>query len=456
MIRVFIIFLIGVVIVGMFASDPKDGSIALLTVAILSAVALFFFRRHTDEKDFVTYAFLGALCVRLIFGILVHIYDLRGFAGPDSIGYDVIGSKIVDFWTGIGNPLDADLKDIMSLRGPGWGMNYLVAIIYLIAGKSIFVAQSFCACVGAATVPMVYFCSEQVFHNKRVAKVAALAVAFFPAMIIWSSQLLKDGLIVFLLVLAITMVLQIQKKFSLTGLLFLILALSGILSLRFYIFYMVVLAVIGSFVIGLSTSIRAIIQRSAILLVMAAAMTYLGVIRIASGDLQAYGSLERVQYSRNDLAHSDSGYGSEQDVSTVAGAISAVPLGFAVLLFAPFPWEMRNLRQSLTLPEVLLWWSLIPLLVYGLWYTIRNRLRESLPILIFTALLTLSYSVFQGNLGAAYRQRTQIQVFFFMFIAVGWGLIRERMEDKKAIETNRKREMAMRLRAQLQQTRQIQ
>ncbi len=61
---------------------------------------------------------------------------------------------------------------------------------------------------------------------------------------------MKDGLIIFLLVLAMTMVLQLQEKFNYGALLLLLFSLFGILSLRFYIFYMVAIAVGGSFLIG--------------------------------------------------------------------------------------------------------------------------------------------------------------------------------------------------------------
>jgi len=40
--------------------------------------------------------------------------------------------------------------------------------------------------------------------------------------------------------------------------------------------------------------------------------------------------------------------------------------------------------------------------------------------------------------GTAYRQRTQIQVFLFMFIAVGWTLFQERREDKKILSSARR------------------
>src|SRR5262249_46860993 len=51
-------------------------------------------------------------------------------------------------------------------------------------------------------------------------------------------------------------------------------------------------------------------------------------------------------------------------------------------------------------------------------------------ILIFTSMLSLAYSVFQGNVGTAYRQRAQLLVFYFIFVAVGFVLLKERREDK--------------------------
>jgi hypothetical protein len=85
----------------------------------------------------------------------------------------------------------------------------------------------------------------------------------------------------------------------------------------------------------------------------------------------------------------------------------------------------------LTLPEMVVWWCAIPLLALGAWFTIKHRLREIAPILIFTSLLTLTYSIIQGNVGTAYRQRAQLLVFYFIFVAVGYVLMREKREDKK-------------------------
>lgn len=436
------------VALGMITTAFPEGAASILIVLVLSSVSLFIFRRFSPEKEFLTTIFLGALAVRLAFGAIVHIFDLRDFFGGDALTYDFNGWRLVEYWAGQISTDDMALQRAWSTSGPGWGMNYLVAGIYYFIGRNIFAAQSFCAVFGAATAPMVYFCAAKMFSNKRVAKISAVAIAFFPSFIIWSSQLMKDGLIIFLLVLAMTMVLQLQEKFNYAALVLLIFSLFGIFSLRFYIFYMVAIAVAGSFIIGLTGSVQSLVRRTAVLVLLGLGLTYLGVIKNASVDLQRYGTLEQLQNSRLDLAQSaDSGFNEDVDVSTTEGAISAVPIGLLYLMFAPFPWEMANFRQAITLPEVLAWWAMMPLLVSGLIYTIRNRLRNSIPILIFSLMLTLAYSVFQGNVGTAYRQRTQIQVFLFIFISVGITLYLEGRENRRLMVAAKRRRIDEGLRA---------
>src|SRR5258708_37325551 len=125
-----------------------------------------------------------------------------------------------------------------------------------------------------------------------------------------------------------------------------------------------------------------------------------------------------------------SGFAEDVDLSSPEGALSALPLGFSYLILAPFPWQLASLRQGITLPEMIIWWASLPLLVLGMWFTIKHRLREVVPIIVFTTLLTLAYSILQGNVGTAYRQRAQLLVFYFVFVAVGFVLGREKREEK--------------------------
>lgn len=418
------------VALGIFAIPSAESVPALLFTGVLSLAAVLIFRKFTPEKEFITTVFLTGLVLRMGFGLMIHIFELRPFFGGDSLAYDARGWALVESWLGI----SSDPYVMMTMANPeggaGYGMYYLTGVLYLVFGRNILLAQSFCAVIGAATAPMIYYCAKRIFGNFKVARFSALSIAIFPSFIIWSGQLLKDGLIIFLLVAAMTMVLQLQERFNYAAVAFLIFSLIGILSLRFYVFYMVFVAVVGSFVIGTSASNKSIGRRAAILCVVGFALMYLGVGRTADVELRVFGNLERIQSSRSDLSRvAETGFNEETDVSTTEGALTAIPTGFMYLMLAPFPWAASNLRQAITIPEVLAWWAMLPFAVMGLIYTVKNKLRSAFPVLIFSLLLTVAYSLLQGNVGTAYRQRTQIQVFLFMMIGVGWTVYREKKEN---------------------------
>jgi 4-amino-4-deoxy-L-arabinose transferase-like glycosyltransferase len=316
--------------------------------------------------------------------------------------------------------------------GSGWGMVYMVAAIYGLIGRNMLAVQLVNSVFGAATAVIIFLCSHHVFKNMRVAHIAGLAVAFYPSLVLWSSQGLKDGPIVFFLALSILATLKLGEKLSPKYIAVLVVSLVCLLSLRFYVFYMLCVAIAGAFVIGMQTiSAKSFGRQFIAMIAVGLALTYFGVTRSANQQFEQL-SLQRLQTSRQDLARSaESGFGRDVDVSTTGGALSTIPMGLIYLLFAPFPWQIGSLRQSITVPEMVIWWASFPLLVLGLWFTVKYRLRMISPILIFTVMLTFSYSVFQGNVGTAYRQRAQLLVFYFIFVAVGFVLMQEKREERK-------------------------
>jgi peptidoglycan/LPS O-acetylase OafA/YrhL len=77
----------------------------------------------------------------------------------------------------------------------------------------------------------------------------------------------------------------------------------------------------------------------------------------------------------------------------------------------------------------------MPAFVRGLSFAVKRQLRAILPILVFAVSLTAAYALMQGNIGTAYRQRTQITMFFFIFMGVGLAERRGRRESTVAIGT---------------------
>lgn len=432
---------------------PEGFAAVMVATVLSSAVIILIYNTVPEEKHFLTKIFLIALISRIVFAVVINAFNLQNFFGGDALTYDVFGDELRKMWFSLPGRETSDLILQNRVNGVGWGMFYLIAGLYSIIGRNILAAYFFCAVIGAAISPLVYICAYKIFNNRRVGKVSAILAAVSPSFIIWTGQLMKDGIIIFFLVLAMVTVLNLQKKFSYLSLILLVISLFGIISLRFYIFYMAAAAVVGTFVIGFSNTPQAILRRAVVLVLLGVGLTYLGVLRYAGSEFEKFGNLERIQNARMDLSNrAESGFGEDLDVSTTEGAIQTIPIGFAYLMLAPFPWEMTNLRQLITLPDMLIWWACIPFLISGLLFSLKNHLRTSMGILIFALMLSLAYSIFQGNVGTAYRQRTQIQVFLFIFAGVGWTLFLERKENEKLKRVARRKLIEQRLQKKREET----
>jgi 4-amino-4-deoxy-L-arabinose transferase-like glycosyltransferase len=426
---------------------PVHGGTAVLLCGACALIVCYVVRQTELDKEFLLQIFVSALLVRVLLATAIYYLRLQGFFGGDALTYDQQGFALTQVWQGQISYDDFTYGRVHDFLG----MPYLVAGIYTLVGRNTLAVQLFNAVLGAATAPVVYVCAQRIFQNVRVARVAALLVAFYPSLILWSSQALKDGPIMLLLAVTMLATLKLGERFSVKYLAVLMFSLFGLLSLRFYVFYIMIVAVGAGFFIGMRQfTTQRFVQQLVMVVCVGLALMYMGVLRTASVQFEDYGNLERVQRSRQDLASSaQSGFGQDVDVSTTSGALSAIPLGMIYLLFAPFPWQMANLRQSITLPEMMLWWGSFPLLVLGGWFTLKYRLRQALPMILFTLMLTLAYSIFQGNVGTAYRQRSQLLIFYFIFVAVGYVLMKERHEERvRQALASRKEVMSRRSRRQ--------
>ena len=409
---------------------PSDGPGALVMCAVASAPTLLILARTHDEKTFLFRLFLVGLLVRIVLAAIINMGHMEEFFGGDANTYDIFGRSLLQGLHGDGFHM-AKYEGFVASGAGAWGMLYVVAAVYELVGRNLLAIQLVNASVGAATGIVVYYNAMALFNNVRVAKLAALLVTFFPSLILWSSQALKDGLIILALAVSILATLRLMEKITFGWVLVITVSLLTLLSLRFYIFYMMTAAVAGSFVLGMKTlSAQSFIQRFVAVTAIGLAFTSFGVLQYAGTQFDRFANLKQIQMSRQDQAEAGSGFAKDVDVTTTEGALTVIPTGIVYLLFAPFPWQFTTLRQSITLPEMIVWWFCFPLLVLGLWYSIKHRLRQVAPIVIFTSMLTIVYSIFQGNVGTAYRQRSQLLVFYFIFVAVGAIIMKERAENR--------------------------
>src|ERR1041385_1143366 len=440
--NIVLISLVILVCGGTIFIRPTEAPAALAMCALASMPTIIILARTPEQRSFLMRLFILALVLRIVLATVIYVGHMEEFFGGDANTYDIFGQSLVEAWHG-NEYHQARYEGFVASGASAWGMIYLVAAVYEVIGANMLAIQLINAAIGAATAIVVYHAAQTLFANKRVSQVAAVLVAFFPSLVLWSSQALKDGLIIMALALSILATLRLMEKITATYVVVLIGCLLALFSLRFYIFYMMCAAVAGSFVLCMKTlSAQAFLHRFIAVGVIGLAFTWFGVLQSAGTQLERYANLKQIQTSREDQAAAGSGFMKDVDVQTTEGALTVIPMGLLYLIFAPFPWQFTTLRQSITLPEMIVWWLAFPLLVLGLWYSMKHRLRQVSPIIIFTTMLTLAYSLFQGNVGTAYRQRSQLLVFYFIFVAVGAIIMKERAENRRLQQQLTKQELA--------------
>lgn len=424
------VFLALAFILGSFIAITIDGGFGALLICLLLTfpVLLVLNQVDTEYRNFLISLFLGGLILRVFLATVLYKLGWSYWFGPDAQTYDQFADILLKYW----NAANFYQYDV-GIQNNNLAMSYVTAAIYIFIGRNPFAPQLFNSVLGAATGPIIFFCAHSLFRNLRVARYSALLVTFFPSLILWSSLGLKDTPVIFTLALGMLSALRLLEKLSLTYTAVLVLCIFSLLGLRFYVAYLMIIAVIGGFAIGSKNMMGFGFLRSIILLtIVGVSITYFGVLRYAPKNIEVYTDLQTLQTARTWGAKvSESGFGKDVDISTTEGAIAFMPIGMVFVLFAPFPWQMTSFSQLITLPEMLVWWATFPLLIMGLIYAIRHKLRNATPILLFTITLTLVYSISQSNVGTAYRQRSQLLIFYLIFTAVGIVLWQEKKENRK-------------------------
>ena len=407
-------------LLGIGISMSPDRGVAVLVGVIPVLPCLWVILRDKTDRLFLFRLFVVALALRWVVAFAIHDSNQQAFFGGDALTYDAFGNSLKQSWLGLVDGQAPWLTRYTRLGSSGWGMFYYVASVYYVIGQNSLAIQLINAGLGAALCIAAYKMAMMVYPNQRVARIAALFSAFSPSMILWSSQALKDAPIAICLVLCALYTLKLRHRFNTRSFLLLLVSMFCLFSLRHYAFYIVFAVIAGTFLIarGKLTPLR-VLQGGLLVLVIGVAFVYIG----AGTTAQQAFDLKHIQEFREWGARvTNTGFGGDVDITDPQAAIGFLPIGAMYVLMAPFPWMINNLRQLITLPELLAWWVMIPLLVKGYWFGVRHRLRESFAVLLFTVSLVCAYALYQSNAGTAYRHRAQLYPFFFVLIGIGMQL----------------------------------
>ena len=233
-------------------------------------------------------------------------------------------------------------------------------------------------------------------------------------MLIWSSQTVKEPIVIMFEVMGIYACLAMRSGgFSVRHLLLFSASVMLLATLGFYAAYITGAVAVLSLIIprrggGRSSVVVGAVSFAVVTLLLwqTGAMTRHG------ETFERYTSLENVDQYRAVVGKTaNTGFDSGFDTQSAGGFLAVASTGWIFLLLAPFPWQFSGAssRMLLTLPEQLLWWPLFfAQVVPGAREAVKRRLADVLPMILFILTLGLVYSLRSGNVGLIHRQRAQL------------------------------------------------
>jgi hypothetical protein len=354
-----------------------------------------------------------AFAVRAIAAIVIHLFAAPGLFAPDEQTYDFRGELLAKYWRG-----EIPVDPAGDFRGEGRGYYYIVAALYFPFGQLPLLPKLLNAWIGSRAVLELFRLTRLLGGSDIAALRAAKFMAFFPSMILWSSLLVRDVWVQWLLVRLAREMAELKGRLIPSRILTAGMLIWGLTLFRSYLLYAAVGPFILSFVVGRS---KDIVRNLLLGASLALGLAYVGAQGAGGEGVRTLDlvELQRLRSWSSSAVAADSGFAADADISTVGGAVTFLPIGLAYFFFAPFPWQIGSIRQSLAIPETLYFYSLVPGIIAGILYLFRRRLADSVGVLLVTMTVTFGYAIGQGNVGTLYRHKAQVIGFYYAFAAIG-------------------------------------
>jgi len=279
-------------------------------------------------------------------------------------------------------------------------------------------------CVVGAFTPVLCYALAVRLGAKAGAKESAILVALYPSLILWSSLNLKDVDVFCLTLACLLLTLRLQGSVRWKSGLSLAFMLAVLYTLRQFTATALLLA-IG---IGLLAS-RGVVSRRTRLArggLAAATLAVAAILPNAAQQVYLGLDLNTLATTRQNLAVlAKSAVDASPGLQTLAGSLAFLPVGLVDFFLRPFPWEIsRSSLQIATLPETIIYYGILPVVMLGVAYSVRARFSSAVPLVSFLLITSLGYALVLGNLGTSYRERDQLLVVMFAFVGVALGHLR--------------------------------
>ncbi|MCX5695001.1 MAG: glycosyltransferase family 39 protein [Candidatus Omnitrophica bacterium] len=426
--RAVVLIILGLSLGLVFFLTPKRIYIPFLVLVSGAFVGAYLIKLgNYKSRSALMKIFLAGLSIRTAFCvILAYISHIKNghifFLKADDYGYSYNAHRILDAWytTGVFPPHDS----MVWMKAAGdLDYAYWVAFLYHFVGPYHFLPLFINCVTGAFSIILLYKLAEKVF-NPKVGLGAAGIFAFWPSLILWSTQNLRDALIIFfMLLIFVSQILFNENRHKFVAFLLFCCSFFVIIQFRFVLAFILALATIFTLLFSPRLRLRIAVCLLSLCLGISIIFNFFNLRNILqyNFDVKCFFSFWQALSHHHSLRvmDADSAFLVNVNINTFSDFLRESPRFIGYILFAPFPWQLNKISQLFAISEMLVWYFLVFFALKGAWFAFRYRLRLSLGVSIFVLATVIAFFA-EGNLGTLFRHRAVIWPIFFIYISAGF------------------------------------
>ena len=258
------------------------------------------------------------------------------------------------------------------------------------------------AFAAALTALNLYMLSVQFGADSKSALLFASMLYFQPALLFYTSDLYKDGLVLCFTIGALGSALRLSNKLTLLHAAIGVICLWALWYVRFYLMFVTVAPfLVGVVGMGSKNSARPVLAAMSLAILGIALAGFTDFLQLASAKAEAAFATGTSAAAVLDNSRGGSGVVFDDGGSP----FGALPAKLAYTIFAPFPWAGGSLGFQLSKIDALLWYFVL-YRAYRAAFQVDRRLLIMLGTFVVPA--TLMYAMSMANVGLIMRQRLVI------------------------------------------------
>lgn len=371
---------------------------------------------HSNNNKDIKFFLLTAFLLRFLC-VLIDQYNLINF--PDSkLDAIYFESKASEFSRIQGLSVIFEIYRLDSLF-----VSRIISLFYTVFGESKMMAQSISVALGTASVYLVYQICLILWDNHS-AKKAAWVTALFPTLILYSSLILREAYIIFILLIGLNCILRFMQKNSfisflqaLTSFYFLIFfhgpAIVGGLTFLFYIILSLSKKQIDNLY---NYKLNLIFFLSFIFFFTLIALFLTNNFRIPYfGNAQTLFDIENLLARINNPLAGTASYPSWLIINNIFELLTKAVFKIFYFLFSPFIWDIKSSYHLLGLFDGTLY-IILAIYVFKNRHSVWHNPVTRIFLLIFISYIVL-YGIGSGNFGTGIRHRSKFVVMLIILAA---------------------------------------